>query len=52
MFAAFQVIARMAVERQCPVLSNDSDFFVFSVSFVSLDSVDLEASAAEQSKEC
>ena len=37
------------MEEGCPVLSNDSDFFVFAVDFVSLDSLDLESSA-EQSR--
>ena len=31
----------MAVSNNCPVISNDSDFFIFDVTFVSLDSLDL-----------
>jgi hypothetical protein len=37
----------MAIERGCPVMSNDSDFFVFDVDFVSLDSLDLAGSAVQ-----
>ena len=35
------------MERGCPVLSNDSDFFVFDVDFVRLDSVDIWRTKAE-----
>jgi hypothetical protein len=34
---------QLAITEDCPVISNDSDFFIFNVSFVSLDSVELEA---------
>ncbi|XP_023324004.1 protein asteroid [Eurytemora carolleeae] len=51
-FEADQIIAQMGMERGCPVLSNDSDFFVFSVDFIRLDSVDLERSKAEGSLCC
>ena len=31
----------MAIANKCPVISNDSDFFIFNVTFVSLDSLDI-----------
>ena len=31
----------MAIANNCPVISNDSDFFIFNVTFVSLDSLDM-----------
>ena len=31
----------MAIANKCPVISNDSDFFIFNVTFVSLDSLDM-----------
>ena len=37
----------MGLSRQCPVFSNDSDFFVFNVDFVKLDSLDMERSKVE-----
>ena len=42
-----QRIAEMGMERGCPVLSNDSDFFVFDVDFVRLDCVDIWRTKAE-----
>jgi len=51
-FEADQVIAEMAMQRGCPVFSNDSDFFVFSVDFVRLDSVDILASKSEGKLVC
>ena len=41
------MIARMGMKLGCPVLSNDSDFFVFAVDFVKLDSVDIVRSKEE-----
>jgi len=52
LFEADQIIARMGMERGCPVLSNDSDFFVFSVDFVKLDSVDIIRSKEEGKLVC
>lgn len=38
-FEADAYMARLAGERRCPVVSNDSDFFVYPVDFVFLDSL-------------
>ena len=29
----------LAMKKKCPVISNDSDFFIFPVDFVRLDSI-------------
>ena len=48
-FEADSQIAKMANEWKCPVLSNDSDFFIFSLEggFVLLDKVDLTVKAVQ-----
>jgi len=46
-YEADQAIALLGMKKKCPVLSNDSDFFVFSVDFVKLDSVDIISSQEE-----
>jgi len=38
-FDADQVIAQLALKEDCPVLSNDSDFAVFPVKFITLNSM-------------
>ena len=46
----------MAVANNCPVISNDSDFYIFDVTFVSLDSLDMcwaeEEGGGEQGVAC
>ena len=39
-FEADEVIAHMAYSRSCPVVSNDSDFYIFDVDFILIDSLD------------
>ena len=38
----------MAIANNCPVISNDSDFYIFNVTFVSLDSLDMCGAAEEE----
>ena len=42
-----QDIAALAMQKNCPVLSNDSDFFIFSVEFIPLYSVDISRTIEE-----
>ena len=46
----------MAIANNCPVISNDSDFYIFNVTFVSLDSLDMcwteEEREGEQGVSC
>ena len=45
----------MAIANNCPVISNDSDFYIFNVTFVSLDSLDMcwaEEEKGEQGVSC
>ena len=35
------------MQKKCPVLSNDSDFYIFSVDFIRLDSVDINRTIEE-----
>jgi len=55
-FEADHVIAQMAIANNCPVISNDSDFYIFNVTFVSLDSLDMcwaeEEREGEQGVSC
>lgn len=44
-YEADDVIAHLAASLNCPVLSNDSDFFIFNVDFISLDSLQLDVRA-------
>eukprot|EP00088_Acartia_fossae_P031028 TRINITY_DN31990_c0_g1_i4.p1 TRINITY_DN31990_c0_g1~~TRINITY_DN31990_c0_g1_i4.p1 ORF type:complete len:661 (+),score=110.72 TRINITY_DN31990_c0_g1_i4:67-2049(+) len=43
-FEADREIAWLAMQKNCPVMSNDSDFFIFSVDYIKLDSIDIEGS--------
>ena len=47
-YEADHVIAQMAISNNCPVISNDSDFFIFNVTYVRLDSLDLCWSGEEE----
>ena len=38
----FQEIAWLGMQKNCPVMSNDSDFFIFSVDYIKLSSIDIE----------
>ena len=40
-FEADEVIAHLAHTSRCPVISNDSDFYIFDVDFILLDSLDI-----------
>ena len=40
-FEADEVIAQLAFSRSCPVISNDSDFYIFDVDLILIDSLDL-----------
>ena len=42
-YEADHVIAQLAMAEDCPVISNDSDFFIFNVRFISLDSLQLDS---------
>lgn len=47
-YEADHVIAQMAISNNCPVISNDSDFFLFNVTYVRLDSLNLCWSGEEE----
>ena len=40
-------LAHIAIRLGCPVLSNDSDFFIFNVRYIPLNSVEWDNSSAE-----
>lgn len=40
-FEADELIAQLAFFRSCPVMSNDSDFYIFDVDLILIDSLDL-----------
>ena len=42
-YEADEVIAHLAHTRSCPVISNDSDFYLFDVPFILLDSLNLNS---------
>ena len=43
----------MAIQENCPVVSNDSDFFIFNVDFILLSSIELsDFSTDKKSVEC
>ena len=43
----------MAIKENCPVVSNDSDFFIFNVDFILLSSIELsDFSRDKNSLEC
>jgi len=51
-YEADEVIAQLAMKEKCPVISNDSDFYIFNVKFISLDSLDLESLGQVKSINC
>ena len=48
----WQVIANLAIRENCPVISNDSDFFIFNVDFILLSSIELSHFSNEDYIEC
>ena len=46
-FEADEVIAHLAHTSRCPVISNDSDFYIFDVDFILLDSLDIANFSSE-----
>ena len=51
-YEADEVIAQVAMKENCPVISNDSDFYIFNVQFISLDSLELDNLEQEKSIRC
>eukprot|EP00092_Neocalanus_flemingeri_P002070 GFUD01002209.1.p1 GENE.GFUD01002209.1~~GFUD01002209.1.p1 ORF type:complete len:659 (-),score=134.82 GFUD01002209.1:7-1983(-) len=51
-YEADEVIAQLAMKEKCPVISNDSDFYIFNVQFISLDSLELDRLDQEKSISC
>ena len=46
------MIANLAIQENCPVISNDSDFFIFNVDFILLSSIELSHFSNEDYIEC
>jgi len=51
-YEADEVIAQLAMKEKCPVISNDSDFYIFNVQFISLDSLELDNLGQDKSVSC
>ena len=51
-YEADEVIAQIAMKEKCPVISNDSDFYIFNVQFISLDSLELDNLEEKKSITC
>lgn len=47
-FEADPYLAKLATVLNCPILSNDSDFFIYQVQFIKLDSLDWDVSEDEE----